>query len=223
VLCCHLGSSSKSAMTSFDAPASVPMTLSSAGTAFTLVDLLWAEFWWRFPNLKFSLTEGDIGWIPYFLQRAEHVHDRHSGWTRHPFPEGKGPSDVFFERILCCFIDDPVGIELLHRFDVDNISWESDFPHSDSTWPNGPEALERLFADVPDELVAKLTHENAMRHYHFDPFATRPREQATVAALRAEATDVDTVTRLGRKADERDAQFFRTIASRNLKAAATAP
>jgi len=221
VLCCHLGSSSKSAMTTVDAPASVPMTLSSAGTAFTLGDLMWADFWWRFPNLKFSLTEGDIGWIPYFLQRAEHVHERHSGWTKHWFPEGKGPSDVFLERVLCCFINDPVGIELLHRFNVDNVCWESDFPHSDSTWPNAPETLEVLFAKTDDASTNKITHENAMKHYHFDPFTTRAKEQCTVAALRAEAADVDTVTRVGRLADERDAEYFRNIARRNLKPAAT--
>ena len=135
--------------------------------------------------------------------------------------EGKGPSDVFLERVLCCFINDPVGIELLHRFNVENVCWESDFPHSDSTWPNAPETLEVLFAKTDDASINKITHENAMKHYHFDPFTTRGKEQCTVAALRAEATDVDTVTRVGRLADERDAEYFRNIARRNLKPAAT--
>ena len=218
VLCCHLGSSSKSAMTTSDAPASVPMSLSAAGTVFTLMDLVWADFWWRFPNLKFSLTEGDIGWIPYFLQRAEHVHNRHGGWTLHEFPEGKGPSDVFMERVLCCFIEDAVGVELLHQFNVDNVCWESDYPHSDSTWPNAPESLEMLFTGVDDAAVNKITYENAMQHYHFDPFTTRAKDRCTVAALRAEATDVDTVTRVGRLADERDREIFRNIARRGLEA-----
>ena len=71
VLCCHVGSSSKASSTTSDAPASVPMTLSSTMSIYTLGDLLWADFWWKFPTLRFSLTEGDIGWIPYFLQRAE--------------------------------------------------------------------------------------------------------------------------------------------------------
>jgi hypothetical protein len=44
---------------------------------------------------------------------------------------------------------------------------------------------------VPDDDVAKITHRNAMRIFSFDPFAHVPREQATVAALRAQATDVD--------------------------------
>ena len=36
-----------------------------------------------------------------------------------------------------------------------------------------------------------MTHLNAMRHFRFDPFAVRPREECTVGALRAKATDVD--------------------------------
>ena len=83
------------------------MALSAASTISTFGELIWATFWERFPNLKFSLTEGDIGWIPYFLCRAEHVHDRHSGWTMHEFPERwRTPTDVFNEHILCCFISE---------------------------------------------------------------------------------------------------------------------
>lgn len=50
-----------------------------------------------------------------------------------------------------------------------------------------------------------------MRHYQFAPFAIRPREQCTVAALRAEASDVDTVTHVGRPADERDLETWKKI------------
>jgi predicted TIM-barrel fold metal-dependent hydrolase len=211
VLCLHVGSSSRSATTSADAPPSVPMSLSSVMSIYSLGDLLWADFWWRFPDLRFALTEGDIGWIPYFLQRAEHVQERHSGWTRHRFPDGYGPAAVFRERVLCCFINDPVGIELIGHFNIDNVCWESDYPHSDSTWPNAPEVLERLLAPLSDEQVAKITHLNAMRHFRFDPFRYRPPERCTVGALRAEAPDVDTVTRVGRPPDESDLEFFQRI------------
>ena len=50
-----------------------------------------------------------------------------------------------------------------------------------------------------------------MRHYQFDPFAIRPKEQCTAAALRAEAPDVDVVTRVGRPADERDLESWNRI------------
>ena len=57
---------------------------------YTLIDLVWATFWERFPDLKFSLTEGDIGWIPYFLWRSEHVNDRHHVWIGHDFSKTDG-------------------------------------------------------------------------------------------------------------------------------------
>lgn len=206
VLCCHVGSSSRSAPAAADAPASVKMTSSSTMSIFTLVDLIWASFWDRFPELRFSLTEGDIGWIPYFLWRAEHVQDRHSGWTKHDFSKTGGPKQIFHDHVLTCFINDAVGVELLHHFNIDNVCWESDYPHSDGMWPDAPEKAATLFtsAELSDDVVAKVTHENAMRHYQFDPFATRPKETCTAAALRAESPDVDVVTRVGRTADERD-------------------
>ena len=43
--------------------------------------------------------------------------------------------------------------------------------------------------DVPDEDIGKMTHENAMRWYSFDPFEHIAREQATVGALRKAAGD----------------------------------
>jgi predicted TIM-barrel fold metal-dependent hydrolase len=213
VLCCHVGSSSRSTPAAADAPAGVRMTASSVMSIFTLVDLLWANFWERFPDLRFSLTEGDVGWIPYFLWRSEHVDDRHSGWTRHDFLPG-GPRQIFRDHILCCFISDPIGLKLLDEFNVDHLCWESDYPHSDSSWPNGPESVSQLMQDIPPEVVAKITHENAMREYQFDPFEVRPKARCTAGALRAESPDVDVVTHVGRVADERDLEAWRQLTVR---------
>jgi len=102
-------------------------------------------------------------------------------------------------------------VKLLDEFNVDNVCWESDYPHSDSSWPTAPERLEVLLADQDPEIVAKLTHDNAMKHYQFEPFGTRDPERCTVGALRAEATDVDTVTRVGRLADERDVATWKQM------------
>jgi hypothetical protein len=211
VLCCHVGSSSKAASTVPDAPAPVPMNLSSTMSIYTLGDLLWAHFWHRFPELRFALSEGDIGWIPYFLQRAEHTLDRHNGWMGQRQPQGLRPTELFRERILVCFIEDRVGVSLLDSFNVDNVCWESDYPHSDSSWPNAPEKLWPLVDDLPPELVANVTHRNAMRAYQFDPFSIRTPERSTVAALRAEAGDVDTETHVGRLADETDRAAWREM------------
>jgi predicted TIM-barrel fold metal-dependent hydrolase len=219
VLCCHVGSASRSSasMTSSDAPASVAMNLSPIMSTFSMVELIWADLWERFPNLLFSLTEGDIGWIPYFLWRAEHTYKRHGGWTQATFPKGySGPSDVFKRHFLCCFIGEDVGVKLLDKLNVDNICWESDFPHSDTNWPHAPEELSELFAasKVDASVANKITHENAIRAYSFDPFKTRSRENCTAGALRAEASDVDVVTRLGRAADDSDLDKWRAMTQR---------
>jgi predicted TIM-barrel fold metal-dependent hydrolase len=214
VLCCHVGSSSKSASTSADAPPPVPMNLSSTMAIYTLGDLLWADFWHRFPGLRFALTEGDIGWIPYFLWRAEHTLDRHNGWMQQRQPQGLSPTELFHERILCCFIADRIGVKLLDEFNVDNVCWESDYPHSDSSWPNAPERCAELFTGLDADTTRRITHENAMRHYQFDPFAHRSPDRCTAAALRAEVGPVDTVTRGGRLADERDLDAWNRLTRR---------
>ncbi len=118
--------------------------------------------------------------------------------------------------MLCCFISEDVGIELIDRFNLDNVCWESDYPHSDCDWPNAPEVVAKVMDPLTEVQVAKITHENAMRHYSFDPFATRPKEQCTVAALRAESPDVTLDTPVGRPASERDAEIFK-YALRGIK------
>ena len=51
--------------------------------------------------------------------------------------------------------------------------------------------LAPALAGIPDDEINKITHENAMRLFQYDPFAYIPKEQCTVGALRAEAADVD--------------------------------
>jgi predicted TIM-barrel fold metal-dependent hydrolase len=216
VLCTHIGSSSRQPMLSSDVPPSARMTGSTLMSMFTLLELVWAEFWVDFPDLRFSLSEGDIGWIPYFLWRSEHVLNRHSGWTQAKFPESlSGPKDVFQKHIYTCFISDKVGPQLLDWFDTDKVCWESDFPHSDTNWPFAPEDLIENLGHLDDATINKITHENAMAAYSFDPFKHVAREQATAGALRAQATDVDVVTHVGHAATDRDVELWRAMTNRS--------
>ena len=168
-------------MFSLDAPPSVNMTGSSMMSMYTFTELIWAEFYGDFPDLKFSLTEGDVGWIPYFLWRAEHVLNRHSGWTEPKFPAGyNGPTDVFKRHLYTCFISDKVGVQNMDWFNEDMLCWESDFPHSDSNWPFAPEDVIETMGHLDDRVINKITHENAMAAYSFDPFQHIPREQVAM-------------------------------------------
>lgn len=192
VLNIHLGSSGKLAVTAPDAPMDVMITLQPMNICMAAADLVWSRVLKQYPTLKVALSEGGTGWIPYFLDRLDRTYDMHHAWTGQDF-HGRRPSDVFRQHILTCFISDPVGLQHLEEIGVDNVCWEQDYPHSDSSWPTAPEELhgQAVRYGVTDEQLDKITHLNAMRWYHFDPFAVRPRERCTVGALRAEVAGHD--------------------------------
>jgi predicted TIM-barrel fold metal-dependent hydrolase len=196
VLSVHLGSSGQLAVTAPDAPIDVMITLQPMNICQAAADLLWSRVIKRFPDLRIALSEGGTGWIPYFLDRLDRTYEMHHLWTGQDFGDRK-PSEVFRQHFLTCFIADPVGLQLRHLIGMDNIAWECDYPHSDSSWPAAPEELAEVAgaAGVTEDELAKITHQNAMRWYSFDPFAHRPPEQCTVQALRAEAGDHDVSVR----------------------------
>ncbi len=190
VLSIHLGSSGKLAVTAPDAPVDVMITLQPMNICQAAADLLWSRIPKHFPDLRIALSEGGIGWIPYFLDRLDRTYEMHRLWTGQNFG-GELPSDVFRRHFLTCFIADPVGVQLRHMIGIDNIAWECDYPHSDSSWPTAPEELAEVTAGVSDDDIDKIGYQNAMRWYSFDPFVHRAKEQCTVGALRAEAGDHD--------------------------------
>ncbi|MGH9017467.1 MAG: amidohydrolase family protein [Acidimicrobiales bacterium] len=225
VLSIHLGSSGKMVIPALDSPPDVMITLQPMNIQSAAADLLWSRVLKRFPALRVALSEGGTGWIPYFLERVDRTYEMHRAWTLQDFG-GRLPSEVFREHFLTCFISDPVGVALRHRIGIDNIAWEADYPHSDSMWPSAPEELGAVFGanDVDADEAAKMTHENAMRWFSFDPFAHVPREGATVAALRAQASghDVSTMARSTRvRTPAEKLEGFRQRARRALAASSS--
>jgi predicted TIM-barrel fold metal-dependent hydrolase len=212
----HIGSSGRLAITAPDAPMDVMITLQPMNIVQAAADLLWSRPIKEYPDLKVALSEGGTGWIPYFLERADRTYEMHSTWTHQNFGGGKLPSDVFREHFLTCFISDKVGVALRNMIGIDNICWEADYPHSDSMWPGAPEELWDVLEanSVPDDEIKKITHENAMRWYSFDPFTHITPEQATVGALRkaAEGHDVS-IRALSHHKDTRSGSSFAEFAA----------
>ena len=134
----------------------------------------------RFPKLKIALSEGEIGWIPYFLERAEQVLDKQRYWvSRGVAFDGHAGTDVdldelnirqdYLEHVFGCFIHDEHGIASLDEVGEDNIMCETDYPHSDSTWPNCIDVARNTMKDLPPEVQYKLLRGNAERLYRFTP------------------------------------------------------
>jgi len=217
VVCLHIGSSSSLPITSGDAPIDVAIALTPVNAFQALADLLYSPVLTKFPGLKFAMSEGGIGWVPYLLERCDYVYRHHHSWTSTDLG-GELPSERYRTHITTCFIDDAGGLASYERVGTDSITWECDYPHSDSTWPSSPETLWQSLAVLPDAAIDKITHENALRLYRFDPFAHRPKEQCTVGALRAQASAVDVSIRsMGRTTSTVDSSVLAGVASTGAK------
>jgi predicted TIM-barrel fold metal-dependent hydrolase len=187
---CHIGTGLAPEANSDLSPISAWITAMPMAIATDAADLLHLKALLRYPNLKFALSEGGIGWVPYMLERADFTFRHHGPWVRVDFG-GKLPSEVFREHFLTCFIDDRFGCENYKSVGEDIIAYECDYPHSDCTWPHVAEDLWDNVKDLPQNVIDKITHQNAYRFYGVDPVAQLGRENCTVGALRAKATHVD--------------------------------
>jgi len=192
VLSLHIGIGFGLIQRAPEAPVDHLMVLACQISALVAQDLLFGPTLRHFPDLKVALSEGGIGWIPFYFDRVDR-HFSNQEWLHHDF-QGKLPSEVFREHILACYITDPSGLELRARIGIENIAWECDYPHTDTTWPESPEFAWRELQDAGcgDAEIHKITWENATRFFGWDPFEHTPRDHATVGALRALARDVDT-------------------------------
>jgi predicted TIM-barrel fold metal-dependent hydrolase len=189
VICCHIGTGVKAAHASDESPIDAWITSMPISISNSAADWIWAPMWKKFPKLRMALSEGGIGWIPYLLERANFTHNHHNAWTNSNFG-GKKPSDIFNEHIITCFIEDEFGLRNLDAINVDKVTWECDYPHSDCTWPESADVFWKQSQHLSDEVINKITHLNAMREFSYDPFAILGRENCTVGALKAQAKHV---------------------------------
>ncbi len=164
----HIGSSSKMPSTSKDAPPAVGSTLTHTNATFYMVDFLFSGVLVRFADLKIAYSEGQIGWIPYILERADRVWEDNRGWGGVADKVPNPPSTYFKDHIYGCFFDDAHGLRSVAEIGEDNITYESDYPHSDSTWPRTKEIAEEQMADLTDEQRRKIVRGNAIGLYGLD-------------------------------------------------------
>lgn len=116
----------------------------------------------RFPKLKWVWAEIGIGWIQYVLESCDHEWERRRLWT-----EGlvTRPSELFRRQIYSMFWFEHAGVQLRDQFNTDNLMWQSDFPHSTSTYPGSWKFVEHSMEGVPDTDRKKLLYGNAMKLY----------------------------------------------------------
>ena len=121
----------------------------------------------RFPTLKLAYSEGQIGWLPYILERADDVWREHRAWGGVADTIPEPPSTYYYRQVFGCFFRDNHGLESLDRVGVDNITFETDYPHTDTTWPNSKEVAEDMMGHLPADVM--LQDHPGQRHPHAVP------------------------------------------------------
>ena len=164
----HIGSSSKMPSTSADAPAAVGSTLTFNNAMASMTDFMFSGVLHRYPNLKLAYSEGQLGWIPYMLERADKVWEENRGWGGIGDKVPEPPSTYYYRQIYGCFFDDAYGLKNIDQVGVDNACFETDYPHSDSTWPHTKEVALKQMGHLPLELTRKLVRGNAIALLNLD-------------------------------------------------------
>jgi predicted TIM-barrel fold metal-dependent hydrolase len=160
----HIGSGSRMPSTSDDAPMMVQSTATFTNCMLSMCDWLFSGVFVRFPDLKIAYSEGQIGWIPYVLERADHVWNENRGSTgAENVPEP--PSSYFADHVFGCFFSDQFGLDNLDAIGVDNVMFECDYPHQDSTWPHTRKLAEEMTRDLDPSIVRKIMRGNAIELY----------------------------------------------------------
>lgn len=157
----HIGSGSHWLTSSPDAPPSVTATLVFMTSVMSLTDWLFSGALVRHPNLRIAFAEGQLGWIPYVLERADNL------WTKtiwgseeNRLPE---PPSAYMRQVYACFFDDLTGLAARNVIGVEQIAFETDYPHQDSTWPNTLERIETFAGQLDDDELHKVLRGNAAR------------------------------------------------------------
>jgi predicted TIM-barrel fold metal-dependent hydrolase len=196
VICMHIGSSSRTPTFDTLMPWGMQQGWAAATvTSGTLLNWLISPVFREFPGLKIALSEGGIGWIPYYLERGAQVIDRRGALMaagERPDPvtksfiadperavdvRGMDIHEVFRRHVYGCFIDDIHGVTNVRDIGIDNVMIETDYPHSDSTWPDCIKHAHAQLSHEPsltDEEKYKILQGNARRIFQFEPASVRP-------------------------------------------------
>jgi predicted TIM-barrel fold metal-dependent hydrolase len=164
IVCMHIGSGTRTPKAAPDGPDAVSATILFGNSVASLTDILFSGLLHRYPQLRLMYAEAQIGWIPYVLERADDVWSTHRGWSGSQQFCPEPPSTYYMRgQVYSCFFKDAVGVAMIDRIGVDSVVFETDYPHSDSTWPHSRRAAAEQFGHLDESSVHKIARGNAIR------------------------------------------------------------
>ncbi len=136
--------------------------------ALSMCDMIFSGVFERYPLLKVAIVEFELAWAPHLLSTMDYTYRERHEEALYRFKDGMRPSDFFHRNVFLSFQEDAIGIRLRDVIGVDNMMWGSDYPHSESTFPQSRKVLAEILAGVPEDEGAKIAGINTARLYGFD-------------------------------------------------------
>lgn len=131
-----------------------------------ILDLLFSGVLARYPELKFVSVESGIGFLPFLLEAADYTFNY--GMVRRDRPEFKLlPSEYFARQVYGCFwFEEYATTHMLDKLPVDNLLWETDYPHPICLFGDVREQIEKSLGSATPELRRKLLFDNSAKLYN---------------------------------------------------------
>ena len=131
-----------------------------------LCELIYSGIMKRHPRLRVVLAECGIGWIPYLLERMDRKYAERHASKRHDAADLDMPPSGYYQRqMYATFQEDPVGVKLLELIGPGTAMWASDYPHTDSVWPESHATVDGMFQGVDSKISEMVLRENARALY----------------------------------------------------------
>jgi predicted TIM-barrel fold metal-dependent hydrolase len=161
-ICIHIGSASRFSKSSNDAPRIARQAALFINSQLSMIDWLTSGVLARYPNIKVAFSESQIGWMPFVLERLDNLWSKNrAGADINPLIV-RPPSTYMAGRIFGCFFEDDFGLASRDVIGIDQITFESDYPHQDSLWPNTRQYAEKAMAALTPEEIEKVVRGNAI-------------------------------------------------------------
>ena len=138
-----------------------------------LSDLLLSGVPARFPELKFVSVESGIGWVPFVLEAADYSLEQGDTSDRAPFD--LKPSEYFERQVYACYWFEQDAPRHFEKVGVDNILFETDFPHPTCLYGNVEETIEAGLGPESEEVREKILYGNSAALYGLEPSVTSTR------------------------------------------------
>jgi predicted TIM-barrel fold metal-dependent hydrolase len=130
-----------------------------------LIGIIYSGACEKFPNFRFVIGESGAGWIPFALNRMDHIYKDAALDQKFDPPMKLLPSEYWFRQGATTFQEEPCVGQMAHLVGEDNLMWGSDYPHPDGVWPDSREVIHETMGQLPTPVLRKITCDNAVRIY----------------------------------------------------------